>query len=417
MSTRHEPNQPITLATTKIVEVDGQTVDVLVEVILRLLPNPILVIESKQLPNIVLTKERFYISLANGAKFEAMRRSFNFLTGEGSLVPAHQPVDVLDKGLSLRSVHFGIVNFPAFYGNQDIWRDDKQSSIRIPHVRLPVPDWSVEITGVLNIGDVERTLGQEKGYGVTYEGSITRSDLTGFSAKDVERLLRTLRSFLSFARGATCTLALVEGLDHAAQPSWLRWGMHHVEPWGNYHSWFRRFDGTETLSTLFSRFWHLSESDNGDNLLRAIDWYLQSNVSPPYIGIILTVAALELLSGQVLKRERETDGTEQTGHYINEALEELGIPSHLPEGYQALRKIKNWEHSPHATVAIRNDFIHPRPKLRDVSNYAIHEAWNLGQWCIEMMLLRMLEHQGDYQNRLATWHERDQAFVRVPWVK
>ena len=71
MSTRHEPNQPITLATTKIVEVAGQTVDIPVEVILHLSPYPILVIESKQLPNIVLTKERFYISLANGAKFEA----------------------------------------------------------------------------------------------------------------------------------------------------------------------------------------------------------------------------------------------------------------------------------------------------------------------------------------------------------
>ena len=415
MSTGHEPNQPITLVTTKIVEVAGQTVDIPVEVILHLSPYPTIVIESKQLPSIVHAKERFYISLANGAKFEAMCRSFKLPTGEGSLMPVHQPVVVLDKGLSLRSVHFGIVNFPTFYGNQDKWRDDKQGSIRISHVRLAVPDWSVEITGVPNIRDVEQTLGQEKGYGVTYEGSITRLDHTGFSAKDVERLLTALRSFLSFVRGATCTLALVEGLDQAAQPSWLRWGVHHVEPWGNYHSWFRRLDGTETLSTLFSRFWHLSVSDNGDNLLRAIDWYLQSNVSPPYIGVILTVAALELLSGQILKRERHS--WEQTGPFINNALAELEIPSHIPEGYQTLRKIKDWEHSPHATVAIRNDLIHPRPKLRGVSNYAIHEAWNLGQWCIEMMLLRMFEHQGYYLNRLATWHERDQVIGRVPWVK
>ena len=51
-----------------------------------------------------------------------------------------------------------------------------------------------------------------------------------------------------------------------------------------------------------------------------------------------------------------------------------------------------------------------------MSDYAIDEAWNLGQWYIEMMLLSMLGYQGNYVNRLAPWRDDEQAIPPVPWA-
>jgi hypothetical protein len=364
----------------------------------------------------VFAKKSFSISLANGAHFEAVCGSFNFGTNEGSLIPAQQPVVVLDKCLPLDSIRFGIINLPTLYGRQDKWTEDERGyTRRIPCLRLEVPGWTAEITGVPRIDDIERTLRQDKGYGVTYNGVITGSDRNCFSAKDVEGLLEALRSFLSFVRGASCTLALVEGIDQAGRLSWLRWGLHNVEFWGNYQSWFSQQDGAEALSILFSKFWPLFESEARDALLRAIDWYLQSNVSFPYIGIILTVAALELLSGHILGRAKK----ERTGEFVNQALKELEIPSDLPRYCEALQDIKTWKHGPHAIVEVRNNLVHRKEnkELTNISNDAIHEAWNLGQWNVEMILLRMLEYQGFYVNRLAGWHEADRKIQRVPWER
>ena len=190
-----------------------------------------------------------------------------------------------------------------------------------------------------------------------------------------------------------------------------------AEPGINIKSWFRQLHGADTLSGLFPKFWSLFESDKEqrDTILRAVDWYLQSNMSPPHVGIILTVAALERLSFQVLGRER--DSNESNGGFIKKALEKLQVPLDFPKSYEALQKVKNWDHGPHAVVAIRNNLVQRNPTLAGVSNYATHEAWNLGQWYIEMMLLGMLEYGGFYKNRLVGWREHDRAFLPVPWVR
>ena len=218
----HEPSQPITTENTRIVEIDGQSTDVPVNVMFRLLPFPTVVIEADELPTLVRRNERFEIALANGARFEAMVWSFNLGTRRGSLIPTRQPVNVIDSGVPLRSLHFSILNFPKFYGNQMKWNSDEGASTAIPHTRMEASHWCVEITGVQNISDIVKTLEREKGYGVTYNGEITRSDRADFTVEEVETLLTALRTFFSFARGTSCSLALVEGKDQCGRQSWVR---------------------------------------------------------------------------------------------------------------------------------------------------------------------------------------------------
>ena len=302
-----EPNQPITTENTHIVEIDGQSTDVPVNIMFRLLPFPTVVIEADELPIIVLRKERFEIALVNGARLEAMVRSFNPGTRMGSLIPTRQPVNVIDNGVPLRSLHFSILNFPTFYGNQMKLSIDEGVSTAIPHTRLEASDWCVEITGVPNISSIVETLERERGYAVTYNGHITRSDRADFTVEEVETLLTALRTFFSFARGTSCSAALVEGKDQYGRQSWVRWGAHHVAPWNNQRSWFRYHGGDDILSELFPKFWDLfkSEDEWKRTILRTIDWYLLSNESATHTGIILTQAALERLSHQILKRARK----------------------------------------------------------------------------------------------------------------
>ena len=420
--TKHEPNQSISLINTDIVQIDGQSVNITASVIFRLFPYPGVVIEAEETPLIVfqMQKERFEIALRNGARLEVMTESFKFPRGKCRLVPSRQPVDVFDKGLPLRRVDFGILNFPELLGNQSLWSSEGRTGTAIPHAKLETSSWCVEITGVSDISDVVKTLKQDGGYGLTYNGVVTRSHGADFSVKDVQPLLTALRVFLSFARGTSCSLALVEGQDQYKEASWLRWGAHHVESWKKERSWLRLLNGADILSELFPKFWCLllEGGEKGkDAILRAIDWYLQSNVSAPYVGLLLTQAALERLSHQILKNwqvrllkdRKETSGA---GKIIGEALQCLDLGSDLPQDCKELSKLKRWESGPHAIVAIRNDLIHPKEKFSSVSDYAHHEAWNLGQWYIEMILLRMLDYQGSYANRLAGWH-----IASVPWAQ
>ncbi len=418
MPKTHDENQLIAVENTDIVEIDGQSVHEPVNVIFRLLPSPGVVIEADELPNIVLKKERFEIALSNGARLEAMVRSWNPGTGRDSLIPSVQPVNVVDKRVPLRSVQFSILNYPEFYSNQMKWCSDEGTSRAIPHTKIEASDWRVEITGVMDILTVVEAIKRERGYGITYNGVITRLGEADFTVEEVETLLMALRTFLSFARGTSCSLALVEGKDQFGQRSWVRWGAHYVAPGNSRKLLFGRLDGEDDIhSELFPRFWCLFESEDEwkRTILRTIDWYLQSNESSPYVGLILTLAALERLSFQVLGRSKEKK--ELTGEFIENALKKLNIESDLPNSCKKLKEVKNWENGPHALTEVRNDLVHPKEKLGNLSHYVHHEAWNLGQWYIEMMLLNKLGYEGSYVNRLSDWSEQGQVIQRVPWAQ
>lgn len=417
MSNSHDPIQPLSEENTEIVRIDGQKTKVPVTVVFERVPSPSIVIKIDQLPGFVLAKERFEIALGNGARLEAMVRSLNPGTGKGTLVPSREPVNVIDKGVALRSVQFGILNYPKFYSNQMKWFNDGQNQTAVPHTKLEVGDWRVEFTGLTNKPEVAETISRERGYDVTYKGVITRSGGADFKVTEAETLLDALRIFLSFARGASCSLDSVEGKDCSGKRAWVRWGAHYVAPGNKRRLLFRQVDGDDDAhSVLFPRFWRLFESGNTwkTTIQRSINWYLQSNESPPYIGLILTLAGLERLSYQILERGKDKD---LTGVFIEKALRKLNIEPEIPDACEHLRKGRNWITGPHALTAVRNDLVHPEEKLGDLPHEIYHEAWNLGQWYIEMMLLNKLFYKGEYANRLMTWRNGDQVIQFVPWAQ
>ena len=102
MPNSSEPNQPITLVETHIVDIDGQPVNVPVNVVFQLFPYPRVVIELEQLSCVVLQKEPFKVSMRDGSQLDAVWLSPPSLTGRGSLTATRLPADVLDKKVPLK---------------------------------------------------------------------------------------------------------------------------------------------------------------------------------------------------------------------------------------------------------------------------------------------------------------------------
>jgi len=246
----YQPNHSVHLANTKIIEINGQRIaDVSVNVRLQLIPSPTVIIETDALPRQVFGNKKFDIVLAGGLRFKAVLRSYTIGKNSGTLMPAHQPVTVIDSKLPLRTVDFCILNFPPVYGNQEKWIDDGISQRAIPHMRIEVSGWCVEMTGVSNIQTVEKMLNETQGIDFTYRGQIKRIDGNDFEVIEVEKLLNGLRVFLSFARGAWCSFVSVKGKEENDHVSWIRWGAHYVTPWkSNNVSWLIPVGGDNTLS-------------------------------------------------------------------------------------------------------------------------------------------------------------------------
>ena len=399
-------NMPIVLLEGRIVAIDNDTVDAPMRIVQRLTPDPRLVIECENLPNFDhVGRNRCHITLDNGTAVDVrdalsglthMQRWRQSRSIGAEFVPVIQPCVVMDTGRPLRSVEFSILNFQTVFGQQDQHIEADGIVERVGCILLQDSSWLIRITAVPGLHE---ELGSSEGYVVTHTGLITRSDGGVFPTKDAEVLLNGLRTFLSFARGASCGIANVVGKDKEGEPSWIRGGSQYIEPCRDTRSWLITVGGGDVLSQVFPGFWQLFTKDETwrDSISRVIDWYLISNEGALHSGIILTQAALELLFGLILQRDR---GSERTGEFLKAALDKLGLDTNVPTIYQELLQVHNWASGPHAIVEIRNDLVHPKAKYAPIPVNVHYQVNNLGQLYIEWMLLHLFGHQGQYWNRL-----------------
>ena len=326
------------------------------------------------------------------------------------LVPTQQPVTVRQTEEPLQSVQFNLINFPSL---------DRGTR----PVLLHADPWCVEIKPVSHLSEIKRILKTESGHGVTHEGSIRRSDGKSFSVEEADKLLDGLRLFLSFARGGDCGVTLIAGRDENGQPAWEQWGTYSTYPWFGLSSWLdHRLNNNDALSTAFPGFWRKVGQTTGvpDHPVRvALYWYLRSNESNALqAGIILTQAALERLACQLLPNERYKT-LNSAARKIRAVLQEKGIDTAIPQCCKELRmvrKTKGFCDGPEILSEIRNDLVHAKMRT-NVCLDAYLEARDLGQWYVELLLLRLFEYTGQYANRLAYKYEGRFEPGIVPWAQ
>jgi len=155
-----------------------------------------------------------------------------------------------------------------------------------------------------------------------------------------------------------------------------------------------------------------------------IYWYLNSNSSKRGIdaGIILSQAAVERLSFEYAAKQKrllEAEGFQnlRASDKFRLLFSSLDIPIQIPALMPELRKLAgqfNWLDAPHAITEVRNSLVHPDHKRSGHFGKAFFPAWNLGQWYLELALLRICDYSGTYGNRLA--QQRWVGEVEpVPW--
>ena len=140
-------------------------------------------------------------------------------------------------------------------------------------------------------------------------------------------------------------------------------------------------------------------------------WYVLANDGASGIdaSIILAQAALERLCWTVYVGTN--GGLSKAGFKRLPAADQLrlllaraGMPLSIPDELQELRKLarkSNWDGAD-AFVNLRNSLVHPG-QTKEADFYAGNvglEAWHLGMWYLELILLHLFDYNGVYSLRL-----------------
>ena len=422
-------NGSIKVAKTSIRTINDVPVgNVFAQVMLHLSPTPRICIEidSVELPSdFDESAGAFDISLDSGATFSVrpdlvtFERTKDKLLCKGSFTLANGSVTPIQPGDELAEVQFGLLNFPAFLGEEyqppKTIEEFKKGYQRRDFVKLEASPWVIEVKSFKNTRETLKRLRADGGYGLTHEGSIRRSDWKSFSVNQVPPLMKLLRLFFSFARGANCGLTLVVGMNDKGQRLWDTWSASRPSPWSGERSWFDCKHGM-TLADLFPGFFRqLWKAPGHHPLTMAIHWYLLSNETRTLEGsIVLTQAALERLSQELVPAKGHN---RNRGAWIADALREAKICDDIPPQFQSLKRFmkrQGFANGPHTLVKIRNDLIHSDMKLKTLPSDIYAQARELGLWYVELMLLNRFGYAGQYGNRLAQeWRGQVEC---VPWA-
>jgi len=326
---------------------------------------------------------------------------------------------------------FHLTNFKRYLGssineNNFMWRG---------RLNLKNDEWEIIIDENGNAKDLDGNLRDQGGFALTHTGILRRSDGNKFNIEQAKDKLQALHYFLSFVRGFWCSPILEKGfLDD--EISWEMWDAPHLTPWKSVSSWFFEFE-PNSIEKTFKGFMDKWDNPNWkESMKTAIYWYVEANICAGGVegAIILTQTALELLAWVYLvETANEPEYTiskfkhKPANNKICILLESMNIPTHIPkeltnvrEFRKELRKTKSQKYNGiQIFTFIRNQIVHDRNDNPDkLSNIPIKvriETRELGLWYLELVLLFLFGHNGDYYRRYVSGYP-DEVKTYVPWV-
>jgi hypothetical protein len=420
-----KPNESVLVKKIKAsVSVRGKIYEEDAEVYLDFLPRAKIHIYAS-IPQMVLLKDIETLAIA-GKDIPGFATGATFSSSEGKAeivwCPKMEPViGYGDQNTQMVTVVFHLFNYIDFFGNRNSMEQTEKESHgtkcviqhSIRHLDIKTDGWDVELKTLKTSADTFKILTETGGYCLTHVGRLQKEDRTSFDGKTAEELLTALHFFLSFSRGMWCNPCLAVGFDDKENRVWETWASPRGH-WGSPSSWFDPHH-CEQLANLFPGFmakW--GNEDWREALQEVIYWYLNSNCSSLGIGIgigagiILTQTAIERLSFEYAVRHKKLVGADgfkdlrasDKFRLLFSSLDiPIDIPASLPE-LQGLAKQFKWLDAPHAITEVRNSLVHPEHKRSGQFDEAFYPVWNLGQWYLELALLRICDYSGTYGNRL-----------------
>jgi hypothetical protein len=274
-------------------------------------------------------------------------------------------------------------------------------------------------------------------------GEIRKIDGADFKPKQVLPVLESIRIFLSFAFAAWKPPLFVVGSNSKAVRSVQRFSRFETNTHWFSEGWLDEQHG-ESLSEAYPGFCRLWNQEHWQSPVRqAITWLIEaSRTSGSTEGAIaFSQIPLEMLAWKVISEEDAIlDEGEfeklSAGNKLQLLLHECGIPLAVPSALETLVKAASEEggskkgaskpkSGPKIVTEIRNSIIHPNKKNRekldqwrklDDSNgeELLRETHSLFRWYITLVLLRLMDYQGTYANRLSYYGPA--SIEKVPWA-
>lgn len=356
-------------------------------------------------------------SKKSGNKFKGFVINSDLFDPSGpslTFTPSSEPIVGLgDKDTQMQYVIFHLFNFREICANKGRYCED---------VRIEADNWIIEIKSLAKSENNFKKLKKEGGYGLTHIVCLQQIDSTFFSGKEAIEMLNMLQYFFSFANGAWCNPICAVGFN-STDRVWESWSSPRGPSFSRSESWFDEHH-SEQLENLFPGFMN-NWSDEGwnDAIQKAIYWYLISNNSQIDAGIILTQNALERLSFEyaVLKRKlisadsfTKLKASDKFKLLFSSLELSIGIRKDLSD-FEKIAKAMKWDDATHGMSEVRNSLVHPNPKNKGKFKSVYYDTWKLGQWYLELSLLKLCNYSGTYCNRLTTkWVGEVE---KVPWEK
>ncbi len=376
------------------------------------------------------------LKMIDGRSVDVHVTGINLSGGENSTVPTFEGIGEAVKfvcGDPIVRVTFHVPNFPSFVGSSI--RDESGRQRRLARAVMEGDGWRVTLDGLPRDGDMrEESFGSQikraGGFGITHVGRIERSDGSEFSATDAGQLDEALSWFLSFCRGSWVGPVLAVGFDVDGKRVWEEWRLRKIERWRCVGSWFDSLSCVGLVEAFpgFSRRW--KDETWNEPIRLALHWYVESNMCSGGVegGTILTQAAFELLAWTLLVEDQESLSEAEfkklpASDQLRLLLSSCGIPPTIPTSMCALTQAAaayNWKDGPQAITGVRNALVHASPKNRKrvlgADTGVRYEAWWLGLWYLELVLLRLFDFQGKYSDRLVQEGLTGQEVKFVPWA-
>lgn len=331
-------------------------------------------------------------------------------------LPRRAPIVVERRREAARRLEVEILNFPVFGGDATKAVQLPGGFCRIGHLAVEAAPWRIEFSERPGLSGVRAELNASRGFAPTHEARIDRADRGPIEQEEALRLLEALDRFLSFARGVGCSTAVVRALSENDAVVWEQWGCRRVAAWRpEPDSWFDPMHG-QTLAEALRRFLDIWQfcSDKRAALREAIYWYVAGHWESSRVdgGLILLQAAMERIAHTFYRPKcRKGKERETSAQWLRKALDCAGIPLETPAGLDTLRTFADGKDAVWAVTEARNNAVHPR-KDAGAEGLLYWEAWTLGRWFVELMVLNAIGYQGCYSNRL-----RQGRVERVPWAR
>lgn len=334
-------------------------------------------------------------------------------------------------GAELSSVTFHIANGPDYMGA--FVRDVNGTGGSMTRLVAVAGPWKITLDaiGEWQKDEARRNLRASGGYAITHVGRMEREDGQPFAGTEVTAPLENFGWLLSFCRAAwTFPLLLVgEGADtHGCRQIWH---CPRIDADARHRTWFNMLssEGFNAFPGLVAK---LADATWNEPIRHSLHWYIVCNKPRPVSiegAIVLQQAAFELLAWTLLVEDRRTMTDKEFSALpasgpIRQMLSTCGIPLDVPSDLNDLLKVakaENWQDGPHATTEIRNAIVHASPKKRlrifGHGHDARTDAWILGQWFLELILLRLFDYSGHYSNRLRRTGAQGTEVEPVPWAE